>query len=83
MMNMASGMTLDDLEGENPKRYFIDSSSTKATNIFTYQQSIGIFVKNRQKIFEKKKNGRHTPILRKSMVILGTFSAIVSEFSQN
>ena len=53
MMNMASGMTLDDLEGENPKRYFIDSSSTKATNIFTYQQSIGIFVKNRQKIFGK------------------------------
>ena len=58
---MAGSMKLDELEGANTRRYFIDSSGTKETNQFTHRNPYGIHFRYRHQV-EDHNNWRHAPI---------------------
>ena len=75
---MASCFTLDDLENAKTRIDVIDRSSTKDKNLFTYQHPFGLYLKYRHQVNDHN-NQRHAPILRNSIVIFVTLSAIVPE----
>ena len=58
---MASWMTLDELEGASPRRYFIYSGGMKYRNQFTYRQPFGIYFRYRHQV-DDHNNRMHVPI---------------------
>ena len=61
MKIMASWMIFYELEGTKTRRDYIDSSGTKQTNQFTYQQPFQLHFKYQHQV-DDYNNKRHAPI---------------------
>ena len=61
MKIMESWMKLDGLEGENTRRYFIESSGKRDTKKFTYRKPFGIHFRYIHQL-DDHNNNRHAPI---------------------